>query len=43
MTNSIVQGGTQVNSVPDFATAEFNVRTIPEYNNNKVKRYLINM
>lgn len=37
MTNSIVQGGTQVNSVPDFATAEFNVRTIPEYNNNKVK------
>ena len=27
MTNSIVQGGTQVNSVPDFATAEFNVRT----------------
>ncbi|WP_145392359.1 ArgE/DapE family deacylase [Staphylococcus epidermidis] len=37
MTNSIVQGGTQVNSVPDFATAEFNVRTIPEHNNNQVK------
>ena len=37
MTNSIFNGGSQVNSVPDSATAEFNVRTIPEYNNDKVK------
>ncbi|WP_186306342.1 peptidase dimerization domain-containing protein, partial [Staphylococcus epidermidis] len=37
MTNSIIKGGTQVNSVPDYATAEFNIRTIPEYNNEKVK------
>ncbi|MGX0400562.1 succinyl-diaminopimelate desuccinylase [Staphylococcus pasteuri] len=37
MTNSIIKGGTQVNSVPDYATAEYNIRTIPEYNNEKVK------
>ena len=43
MTNSIFNGGSQVNSVPDSATAEFNVRTIPEYNNDKVKNYLINI
>lgn len=42
MTNSIVKGGTQVNSLPDFATAEFNVRTIPEYNNEKVKELFNN-
>ncbi|SUM64245.1 succinyl-diaminopimelate desuccinylase [Staphylococcus hominis] len=37
ITNSIINGGSQVNSVPDSAFAEFNVRTIPEYNNTKVK------
>lgn len=42
ITNSIVKGGNQVNSVPDTATAEFNVRTIPEYNNKKVKELFNN-
>lgn len=37
MTNSMINGGSQVNSVPDHATATFNVRTIPEYDNTKVK------
>lgn len=37
MTNSMINGGSQVNSVPDYATATFNVRTIPEYDNTKVK------
>lgn len=37
ITNSVISGGNQVNSVPEYAIAEFNVRTIPEYNNEKVK------
>lgn len=32
----VLQGGTQVNSIPDFAEAEINVRTVPEYNNDMV-------
>ena len=38
ITNTIFNGGAQVNSVPDKATAEFNIRTVPEYNNEKVKQ-----
>lgn len=41
MTNSMINGGSQVNSVPDYATATFNVRTIPEYDNTKVKALFI--
>ena len=37
ITNTIFNGGTQVNSVPGQATAEFNVRTVPEYDNEQVK------
>ncbi|MCO4328707.1 ArgE/DapE family deacylase [Staphylococcus hyicus] len=37
ITNTIFNGGSQVNSVPDQATAEFNVRTVPEYDNDQVK------
>lgn len=37
ITNTIFNGGTQVNSVPSQATAEFNVRTVPEYDNEQVK------
>ncbi|PNZ30522.1 succinyl-diaminopimelate desuccinylase [Staphylococcus petrasii] len=37
ISNTIFHGGNQVNSVPDVATADFNIRTVPEYDNNKVK------
>ncbi|PTG35950.1 succinyl-diaminopimelate desuccinylase [Staphylococcus capitis] len=37
ITNTIIKGGEQVNSVPDRAVAEFNVRTVPEYDNDMVK------
>ena len=37
ISNTILHGGNQVNSVPDTATAEFNIRTIPEFDNEKVK------
>ncbi|WP_251517206.1 MULTISPECIES: ArgE/DapE family deacylase [Staphylococcus] len=37
ISNTIINGGNQVNSVPEAASAEFNIRTIPEYNNEKVK------
>lgn len=38
MTHSItvVKGGTQVNSIPDFAEFEANVRTIPEFKNKQI-------
>ncbi|MGF0095995.1 ArgE/DapE family deacylase [Peptoniphilus sp. SGI.035] len=38
MTHSItvVEGGTQVNSIPDFAEFEANVRTIPELKNQQI-------
>ncbi|WP_129044926.1 ArgE/DapE family deacylase [Companilactobacillus metriopterae] len=32
----VITGGTQVNSIPDYAEAEINVRTVPEYNNEMV-------
>lgn len=37
ISNTTIKGGTQVNSVPDAAEAEFNIRTIPEYDNDQVK------
>lgn len=36
MNCTIIQGGQQVNSIPGLATAEFNVRTIPEYDTEEV-------
>jgi acetylornithine deacetylase or succinyl-diaminopimelate desuccinylase len=33
---TLIKGGTQVNSIPDYAEAEANVRTIPEYDNQKL-------
>jgi len=33
---TLINGGTQVNSIPDYAQAEVNVRTIPEYNNEMI-------
>ena len=36
MNCTILQGGQQINSIPDSATAEFNVRTIPEYDTEEV-------
>lgn len=37
LTNSMFSGGVQINSVPDTASASFNVRTVNEFDNNKVK------
>lgn len=36
MNCTIIEGGQQVNSIPELATAEFNVRTIPEYDTEEV-------
>lgn len=36
MNCTIIQGGQQVNSIPELATAEFNIRTIPEYDTEEV-------
>ncbi|KRN98780.1 ArgE/DapE family deacylase [Companilactobacillus kimchiensis] len=33
---TLIKGGTQVNSIPDYAEADANVRTIPEYSNQRV-------
>lgn len=33
---TVIEGGNQVNSIPESASAEINVRTIPEYHNEKV-------
>lgn len=33
---TLIKGGTQINSIPDYAESEANVRTIPEYNNEKI-------
>lgn len=38
LSNTVISGGSQVNSIPETAEAQFNVRTIPEYDNNKVKQ-----
>lgn len=37
ISNTLIKGGVQVNSVPEEADADFNIRTIPEYDNDKVK------
>lgn len=37
---TIFNGGKQVNSIPDLATAQANIRTIPEYNNDEVQKQL---
>lgn len=40
---TLIKGGTQVNSIPDYAESEANVRTIPEYDNQKVIATLHNL
>lgn len=35
---TIINGGSQVNSIPDYAEAEFNVRTIPEADNDSYQK-----
>ncbi len=35
-----IEGGTQINSIPDSAVANVNVRTVPEYNNEEVLNVL---
>lgn len=42
ITNTLIKGGVQVNSVPEDADADFNIRTIPEYNNDQVKNLFNN-
>lgn len=36
----VLNGGSQINSLPDLATALVNVRTIPEYDNNQVAKQI---
>ena len=36
--NSIIRGGVQFNTVPEEAYAEFNVRTVPEYDNRAIEK-----
>ncbi|MCI5840099.1 MAG: ArgE/DapE family deacylase [Peptoniphilaceae bacterium] len=45
MTHSItiVKGGTQINSIPDHAEFEANVRTIPEFDNEKLIKEIQNI
>ena len=40
---TIINGGVQVNSIPALATAEASVRTVPEYDNQKVIATLHNL
>ncbi|MBE7583534.1 ArgE/DapE family deacylase, partial [Staphylococcus aureus] len=40
---SIINGGKQFNSVPDEASLEFNVRPVPEYDNDFIESYLQNI
>lgn len=42
VSNTLIKGGVQVNSIPESAEAEFNIRTIPEYDNNQVKQLFNN-
>ncbi|KLD57301.1 hypothetical protein WP50_34820, partial [Lactiplantibacillus plantarum] len=39
----VLNGGDQVNSLPDLATALVNVRTIPEYDNDQVTQKLTDL
>ncbi len=36
MSNTIFNAGDQVNSIPEKAVAELNIRTIPEFDNDEV-------
>ena len=36
--NSIIRGGEQFNTVPESAYAEFNIRTVPEYDNVAIEK-----
>lgn len=40
---SIINGGKQFNSVPDEASLEFNVRPVPEYDNDFIESFLQNI
>lgn len=40
---SIINGGKQFNSVPDEASLEFNVRPVPEYNNDFIESFFQNI
>lgn len=40
---SIINGGKQFNSVPDEASLEFNVRPVPEYDNDFIKSFFQNI
>lgn len=42
ISNTLINGGVQVNSVPEEADADFNIRTIPEYDNEQVKTLFSN-
>ncbi|MGW9816097.1 ArgE/DapE family deacylase [Staphylococcus cohnii] len=42
ISNTLIKGGVQVNSVPEEADADFNIRTIPEYDNAQVKALFSN-
>lgn len=35
---TLIKGGTQINSIPDFAEYEANVRTVPEFDNDAIVR-----
>lgn len=35
MNSTIINGGDQVNSIPEYAESLFNMRTIPAYDNKK--------
>lgn len=37
---TIIKGGNQVNSIPEFASAEMNIRTIPEFDNQEVEKVM---
>ena len=40
---SIINGGKQFNSVPDEASLEFNVRPVPEYDNDFIESFFQNI
>lgn len=40
---TIINGGTQVNSIPDQCVAQMNVRTVPQFNNEQVIKTLQNL
>src|SRR5699024_10349027 len=42
ISNTSINGGVLVNSVPEEADADFNIRTIPEYDNEQVKTFFSN-